>query len=285
LDPREPAGRRRYRVPKDFSRLGHDRQTFATAEREESRDSLVEEAWQLYLGSEDSPYVVRPSIPILYFGDCERYFRSPLKVITVGLNPSCAEFPVDEPFRRFRGAQHVYPGILDGSFYSEYLAALNDYFRCNPYMRWFRSLEPLLDGMESGYHDGRANAALHTDLCSPLATGPTWSRLTYERGILGLAGVRLWLRLVRHLAPDVVLVSVAKEHLDRFDFPPLGEWETIYTVERTNPFLVKAREVEVVPGQRTLIVFGRASQTPFGTVRALAKREIGRRVAERAYGR
>ena len=33
-------------------------------------------------------FVVQASIPILYFGDCEAYYQSPIKVVTVGLNPS-----------------------------------------------------------------------------------------------------------------------------------------------------------------------------------------------------
>lgn len=248
-------------------------------------DSLIEEAWYLYKDSEDTPCVLKPSLPILYFGDSERYARSSLKVITVGLNPSWAEFPIGDPFARFRKARHVYPGILNGIFYPTYLAALNDYFRCDPYMGWFGTLEPLLEGMGVGYRDGPTNAALHTDLCSPLATAPTWSKLTHERDRLGPAGVRLWLRLVRQLAPDVVLVSVARQHLASLDFQALSPWETIHTVERANPYRVEAREVEVFPGKRTLIVFGRASQKPFGTVSSLAKREIGRRIAERVDGR
>ncbi|MDQ3692246.1 MAG: hypothetical protein M3464_01280 [Chloroflexota bacterium] len=248
-------------------------------------DPLIAEAWHLYHGSEDISCVVRPSIPILYFGDSGQYSRSPLKVITVGLNPSWAEFPIDDPFKRFPKAQHVYPDILNGSSNSEYLAALNDYFRCDPYMGWFGTLEPLLDGMEAGYRDGRTNVALHTDLFSPLATAPTWSKLTQERSILGLAGMRLWHRLVRHLAPDVILVSVAQQHLASLDFSPLGCWETIHKIERANPYRVDAREVEVVPGRKTLIVFGRAAQKPFGMVSTTAKREIGQRVAEYVGGR
>lgn len=140
--------------------------------------------------------------------------------------------------------------------------------------------------MESSYYDGQMNVALHTDLCSPLATDPTWSKLTmHERDSLGLTGVRLWLRLVRHLGPDVVLVSVARQHLASLDFSPLGQWGTIHTIERANPFRVEAREVEIVPGKRSLIVFGRAAEKPFGTVSTPAKREIGRRVAEHYSGR
>ena len=179
---------------------------------------LVEGAWRLYHQAEASPFVVRPSIPILFFGDSQRYFRSALKVITVGLNPSLAEFPVDDPFTRFAQAKHVYPGILCGQYSVDYLHALNDYFRCAPYKRWFNAFEPLLNGMESSFYDGQTNTALHTDLCSPLATNPTWSRLTDEKARLEVEGVPLWHQLVRHLTPDVILVSIARRYLAQLDF-------------------------------------------------------------------
>jgi hypothetical protein len=244
-------------------------------------DALVKDAWRLYQRAEDAPYVVRPSIPIVYFGDRERYSRSPLKAITVALNPSRAEFPAGDPFARFRRAQDVYPDILHGRYYADYLAALNDYFRGQPYWRWFTAFEPLLNGMGCSYRDERLHAALHTDLCSPLATNPTWSRLTQERASLVADGRALWLRLARTLGPDVILISVAQHHLDQLDVPPLSTWESIYTLPRTHPYAVSAHEIEIGPGQRSLLVFGRAATTPFGLVTAEVKREIGRHIAER----
>lgn len=56
-------------------------------------DSLIEEAWCLYHESEDNPCVVKQSVPILFFGDSQRYFQSPLKVITVASTPRGASFP------------------------------------------------------------------------------------------------------------------------------------------------------------------------------------------------
>lgn len=276
-----------------FGLLGHgdDPRLFDdTKGRDVQMESLIEEAWRLYHRAEDNQCVVNPSVPILFFGDSERYFRSPLRVITVGLNPSGVEFPEDDPFRRFRRARHVYPGILSGQFYSDYLDALNEYFRCDPYQGWFNAFEPLLIGMEGSYYDGQPNAVLHTDLCSPLATDPTWgspdwNKLTDGREKLAKEGLQLWLRLARHLAPDVVLISVARRYLKRLDFPDLRDWETICTVERTNPYLVKAREIEITGGKKTLVVFGQAAEKPFGTVSDIAKGGIGRCIAEYVHGR
>ena len=88
-----------------------------------------------------------------------------------------------------------------------------------------------------------------------------------------------------HLAPDIILVSVARHYLTTLDFPLARDWETIYTIERSNPYHVEAREIEVARGKKTLLVFGPASQKPFGKVSTNAKVEIGRRIAESVDGR
>jgi hypothetical protein len=49
-------------------------------------------------------------------------------------------------------------------------------------------------------------------------------------------------------------------------------------VERTNPFVVQAAELSS-PG-RPLVVWGRAANTPFGTVSSADKTTIGQRVLE-----
>jgi hypothetical protein len=248
-------------------------------------ESLIEEVWRLYHQTMGIACVVKPSIPILFFGDSTRYFASPLKVITAALNPSRAEFPAGDPFARFPQAAHVYPGILSGHFHAEYVDALNEYFRCHPYRGWFSSFEPILNGMGASYYDEQLNAVLHTDLCSPLATNPTWSGLTEGRAMLAEEGLPLWLRLARLLAPDVILVSVARHYLGTLDFPVVRDWETIFTIQRANPYHVEVREIEVASGKRTLLIFGPASEKPFGKVSNYAKVEIGRRIVKRVYGR
>jgi hypothetical protein len=64
---------------------------------------LLREAWKLHRHAQDErlSHLVRPSVPILFFGDSRRYETSPLKVLTVGLNPSKLEFPAPDPFRRY----------------------------------------------------------------------------------------------------------------------------------------------------------------------------------------
>ena len=91
--------------------------------------NLILESWRIYRQFADQPFLVKPSIPILFFGDSDQYFSSELKVTTLGLNPSRVEFPEEDRFLRFSRARRVYPRILQGAFYSEYLQALNGYFR------------------------------------------------------------------------------------------------------------------------------------------------------------
>ena len=236
---------------------------------------LAAAAWEVYgrAVGDNLAALVRPSIPILFFGDDERYFASPKRIITVGLNPSRVEFPAADRFERFPAAREINPAspALDW-----YLRALHDYFRERPYNAWFRpAFEPILNGLGASYYDGAASTALHTDICSPLATDPTWTRLRDGRAALEATGIELWHRLVERLAPDVILISVARQHLEKIRFPRLDEWQTLHTVERTNPFPVQAIRLEVTPGKTTLLVFGRAANHPFGTVSAKDKRLIG----------
>jgi hypothetical protein len=239
-------------------------------------DELIREAWLTYERHSHDPVVVSPSIPILFFGDSRAYSASESKVITVGLNPSRVEFPEGDRFYRFPAARGIYPQVTGGKFYREYTEALNGYFYNNPYRSWFNSFEPLLNGLGASYYAGAPNTVLHTDLCSPLATDPTWSRLTPgQREVLRPEGTALWHRLVENLLPDVIIISVAESHLDNINFPRAGGWETVHTVARANPYRVKLVRLDLGAGKRTALVFGRAANTPFGTVSNADKRKIG----------
>src|SRR6266508_759600 len=115
---------------------------------------LLERAWALHRGADLDrvPHLVRPSLPILFFGDSRRYERSRLRVITVGLNPSRLEFPSDDPFRRFPAARALSAPLRDGSL-ELYRSALDDYFRVEPYDGWFKpSFEELLRGLGASFY-------------------------------------------------------------------------------------------------------------------------------------
>ncbi len=109
-------------------------------------DTLIRKSWLVYDRFKNEEFVLAPSIPILYFGDGEGYFESKTKVITVGLNPSRIEFLENDRYSRFAKAQGIYPQILNGDYYQEYLEALNGYFSNNPY-RMCNNLLPVREVM------------------------------------------------------------------------------------------------------------------------------------------
>jgi hypothetical protein len=224
--------------------------------------------------------VVTPaSRPIAWFGDTTAYTASPLRILTVGLNPSQIEFPAGQPDQRFPAAS----GVEHAS--SAYVASLNDYFRVDPYWRWFNTYRSLLEGLHASFEGNfGVNTAVHTDLCSPVPTSPTWSRLPGTvQAALSIGGVRLWHELTELLQPDVVLLSLARHHLSRIDFPAIdsdwGEWFAIR--QPAKPYVVLRRRYRV-GGRPVLFVWGRAANTPFGSLSYPARRQLGARILEEA---
>ena len=227
------------------------------------------------------PSLVLPSMPIAWFGDVDAYDRSPLRVVTVGLNPSLAEFPTADPFRRFPMARSLSGTLTRDADLDAYAASLNAYFHAEPYDAWFRpAFEPLLQGLGASYYGKEKSTALHTDLCSPVATNPTWSKLRQERNLLRADGVPFWHDLIRSLKPHVILASVAWAYLAQIEFPTLGSWETLHTIDRRHPYLVRGVRIDIGATNPPLLIFGKAAQLPFGTVSAAGKREIGQALQE-----
>lgn len=240
---------------------------------------LLSRSWRPYDRLNGCHHVVRPAVPILFFGNSEEYFNSELRVITVGHNPSLAEFPDGEPFRRF-------PCMGNGNRGgARHLAALSSYFCTDPYKSWFSSFEPILNGIGSSYYAGRRNAALHTDLCSPIATSPTWSRLCEcQRSLLESEGTPLWHSLVEVLKPDVILVSIAQRYLEKIEFPVVNDCEVIWKLGRegrNRPYEVTGRWIRIKRSKRSLLAFGRNVRTPFGSVSNKEKLKMGRAIRRR----
>lgn len=237
---------------------------------------LVDQAWQAFDRAGNLPSHVAPAAPILFFGDLDAYLASPLRVLTVGLNPSLHEFPSSDAFNRF-------PLIQDNGEREpgRYLDAMSAYFRTRPYKGWFSSYEAVLNGARSSYYAVKRSTALHTDICTPVATDPTWSRLGPDRPELQAVGVPLWHELLKVLRPQIVLLSVAKWHLNHIRFQAMGPWQALRVFDRTGqgdlrkrPYEVRARWYEVA-SERSLFAWGRAAQKPFGHLANIQKREAG----------
>ena len=121
--------------------------------------------------------IVPGSTPVLAFGNalCAT-------VATLGLNPSRVEF-LDRDGRELVGrdrrlATHRSLGITDlstapQSAIAQVLDDCNEYFRRNPYWKWFGQLEQILNACGASYCDG---SACHLDLVQ-WATDPVWSKL------------------------------------------------------------------------------------------------------------
>ena len=236
---------------------------------------LMSRSWDAWDGASGAGVSVEGSMPILYFGDLLEYQNSPLRVVTVGLNPSGEEFPVDSRYTRFPGAS----GARHDPH--RHCQALNAYFEKYPY-RWFDNFKPVLLGLDASYTTDAGSTALHTDICSPVATSPTWSDLgddTKDR--LMEHGVPLWHDLIRYLRPHMIVISVAKKHLSRIEFRAQSPWEVIHAItdkedgtQRAQPYPVMARWHDL-GGHSALLVYGAAAQTPFGTVSHVDRRIIG----------
>jgi hypothetical protein len=244
--------------------------------------AIVREVWTAQKQAQaDSVRVLRPAIPIAWFGDLAAYRRSPLRIITVGLNPSRSEFPLHDPLQRFPRARIINDARLSASDNENYVGALNRYFQEKPYRLWFdRAFQWLLAGMDASFYGEASNTALHTDLCSPIATDPTWSGLSaVEQAALLQPGQALWHNLVRCLSPNLILVSVARTYVECIRFR-IGQPRTIFTVQRNNPYIIEAQAVEVLPKRVTMLVFGRAATTPFGLIGAEHQRLAGKAIVE-----
>jgi len=60
----------------------------------------------------------------------------------------------------------------------------------------------------------RRNTVLHTDLCTPLATSPTWSKLKQdEKEHFRKNGTPLWRDLAKMLEPSVIHISVPDDQV------------------------------------------------------------------------
>lgn len=239
---------------------------------------LLDKTLSYFNQFQDEHFVVKPSLPILYFGDTLSYKNSPVKIVTVGKNPSLNEFRLkktdDYSFVRF-------PKWNEGS--KNLQDCLDSYFENNPLRSWFSSFEPILSGLNASYYKGskKINLALHTDVCSPLATDPTWSLLNdNQRGVLFKEGIALWKQLIEELEPDILLVSIPKNLFHEI-FSSSGKELVVFEnkkdgKERKKPYQVFLYEYQL-RSKKVKVVFGQAANKPFDTISESQKFEIGKK--------
>jgi hypothetical protein len=259
-------------------------------------EELAKEALELYRRREIQRLgeVIKGVIPILYFGDYKTYQKSKLKIITIGLNPSLAEFP-HKSFSRFPKAKSpasasAWADRTDAASIDRYLDSLNAYFthEADPYMKWFKTFCPLLEGLGAGFKPGRDNTALHTDLCTPIATNPTWGPLNQNsRDVLKEPGNALWHKLINTLKPDILLFSSAKSYLKDIEFSLRKNWKTIHKIPfkddgtpRKIPYTIQQLIYDVAGKNCHLLYGSPANVTPFSGISDAEKLCTGKIIKE-----
>ncbi len=182
--------------------------------------------------NEDKLAVIKNLIPILWFGDMNRYVLSEMKIITVSLNPSNNEFgnikksipySTNYRFKDYNGTQ------------KSLLIAYNNYFKTNPYSPWFKaSFDTILSAFDASHYDNRMYNALHTDIGIPYATDPTWKGLSKEeKTYFAPIGQNIWHDLVGILEPDLILLSASGGFHERILFPKIHEnWKVLIQKEK-----------------------------------------------------
>ncbi len=245
-------------------------------------EKLLQKTFDYYNHFKKDSSIVQPSLPILYFGDLEAYSKSNLKVITVGKNPSDNEFkelkngPIS--YFRFNIWNPKSPNLIN---------TLNSYFKNKPLTKWFNNFEPLLNGLNASYYDNDYdNRVLHTDICTPLATNPTWSNLSNEvKDELYSEGNKIWRDLIEELQPDIMIFSFS-----RFDFNKLKLVNNENTLlvfsenkkgeKRKKPYEVKISDLKLNTNKNVKVIFSPAANQPLGKITKKQREEIGRKICQ-----
>jgi len=133
----------------------------------------------------------------------------------------------------------------------------------------------------SYYPNKLKNRALHTDICSPIATKPTWSKLASEnRRALYYSGNELWNQLIEELQPDIMLISVPRNLFSEHFSDGGKELLSFSSKEDGTPRKVKYQVFEhnrrLKSGKIVRVIYGQAAQMPFGTISSAQKQEIGK---------
>jgi hypothetical protein len=249
---------------------------------------IYQQCFQTFQAKRGEHYVIVESMPIAYFGDLCAYQKSEKRIITVGLNPSSQEFPSSNPYLRF--PNNNYQQLLENEDYKLYEKLLCKYYQESPYLRWFNSFKAILKGLNASYLDSSElpNRVLHTDICSPVPTDPTWNNLSKsDKNKLLQDGQEIWHSLVEILQPHLILISVAECYLKSIKFERTT-WDVIHTIAnsqdgilRNRPYEVKLAQLQISHNFKTHICFGRAANTPFGLISNIEKFTLGQNLLTR----
>lgn len=214
--------------------------------------------------------------PIDWFGNRKAYNKSPLKVVTVGINPSCLEFgenPVYPNLERFPNA---------GNSKKSQEKAFDEYFSHKP-LGWFNSYEDILNGLGATYYPSKEEysvKAIHTDLCSPFATFPTWTILSgSDKEALVQGGVPQWENLIKVLKPHVIIAALKVSDLSKLNL--VYKCDLMQIAVTKNGLLRKIpRIVKVYDYHGIIFINGWTFNTPFGDISKQQRKAVGQAISK-----
>lgn len=238
-----------------------------------------------YAAVKDEPHVVDDAMPIPFFGDVHAYQASPIRVMTAAINPSDKEFSEKGPQRFDTGFAMTGPDALE--------AALSEYFRVNPYTKWFSAFEKVLNGMDTSFggkmtNTNHRNTALHIDFCSPIATNPTWTTLSSAaKAKLEPFGKFICAELIDALRPNVVIASMGASKMHQFGsaYAINQSWDVLqrYTEKQNglpyrSPIYVRSKSMQTASGHQFIMAYGSGGILPFGNFSTVRKLQAGRSI-------
>lgn len=192
---------------------------------------MIQDCWDQFQLMKSCPFILKDSMPILWFGDLNSYFKSEKRIVTVGINPSDIEFKDNKG--RLCSVNYRFPKVkkllhktkLSFKDIDDYIESLNYYFKNKDpygkltyYAKWFSSYENALNALDASYFTGEKNrTAIHIDLCTPVATSKKWGDLTnYERTCLMKNSGVDFNHLLNKLEAEVIIASLNKDYIKQF---------------------------------------------------------------------
>jgi len=131
------------------------------------------------------------------------------------------------------------------------------------------------------YSNSYFDTAIHTDICSPIATDPIWGDLGQaQQNILLNAGLQIWNELVKDLKPDIMLVSIKQNLFINYIAQHFGN--PIYTVTHNSDGTLRDipthiySQQKILNGKSTKIIFANSANKPFDKITNIDKLKIGR---------
>ena len=135
--------------------------------------------------------------------------------------------------------------------------------------------------MGASYYDckGYSCRAIHTDICSPWATDPTWFYLAEdERESMRAKGTPQWINLISELNPHVIIASVAEQHIEKLGIAETKTEFCKFPFKKDGSLRNRPETVFLYDFHGIPFVNGRTRNKPFGSLSNDFKRTVGDKI-------